>query len=180
MQENKYYMIKDKCYSREFTDSNDGVTHINVYSRGKTELGRLLSNFAHTPFTLDKFRDFASVEGFWYWYFSDSGNNDLRKLHGFQAKILGQRLMKGKIPDILEIDKQVIICAIHSKLDQNPYIVEMLVQNDLPLAHYYVNSENGSIIYKDEYIWITDAIERYRQEEIKKLILKKLNDGRIR
>lgn len=27
----------------------DGITHINVYSKGATELGRLLTNFAHTP-----------------------------------------------------------------------------------------------------------------------------------
>lgn len=174
-------MIKNKCYSREFNDTNDGVTHINVYSMGKTELGKLLSNFAHTPFKLDKLGEFASVEGFWYWYFSNSGNNDLRKLHGTQAKFLGQRLMEGKTPEILEIDEQVIIAAIYTKLNQNPYIVEMLIQNDLPLAHYYVNSENGSIIYKDEYIWITDAIERYRQEKIKELILKHINEnGRTR
>jgi hypothetical protein len=47
--------------------SEDGVTHINVYSRGNTELGRLLSNFAHTPFSHPEFGEFASVEGFWYW-----------------------------------------------------------------------------------------------------------------
>jgi hypothetical protein len=42
--------------------SEDGVTHINVYSRGNTELGRLLSNFAHTPFSHPEFGEFASVE----------------------------------------------------------------------------------------------------------------------
>ena len=174
-------MDRDRKYSREFTEANDGITHINVYSRGKTELGKLLSNFSHTPFKLDKFGEFASVEAFWYWYFSDTSNNDIRKLHGTQAKFLGQRLMEGKKPEILEIDEQVIIAAIYAKLEQNPYIVEMLVQNDLPLTHYYVNSENGSIIYKDEYIWITDAIERYRQEKIKELILKHINEnGRTR
>ena len=169
-------MDRDRKYSRKFTEANDGITHINVYSRGKTELGKLLSNFSHTPFKLDKFGEFASVEAFWYWYFSDTNNNDIRKLHGTQAKFLGQRLMEGKKPEILEIDEQVIIAAIYTKLDQNPYIIDMLVQNDLPLAHYYVNSETGAITYKDEYIWITEAIERYRQEEIKKIVLNKLKN----
>jgi len=45
----------------------DGVTHINIYSKGKTKLGRLLTNFAHTPFTHAEYGQFASVEGFWYW-----------------------------------------------------------------------------------------------------------------
>ena len=45
---------------------DDGRTHVNVYSRGRTSLGRDLSNFAHLPFELDGLA-FASVEGFWFW-----------------------------------------------------------------------------------------------------------------
>jgi len=30
----------------------DGITHINIYSKGKTDLGRMLSNFAKLPFIL--------------------------------------------------------------------------------------------------------------------------------
>lgn len=33
-----------------FKPEMDGIDHINVYSKGKTELGKLLSNFARTPF----------------------------------------------------------------------------------------------------------------------------------
>ena len=45
---------------------NDGIDHINTYSKGKTELGKLLTNFAHTPFVHPKYGEFQSVEGFWY------------------------------------------------------------------------------------------------------------------
>ena len=31
-----------------YKQTEDGYNHINVYSKGKTELGRWLSNFAHT------------------------------------------------------------------------------------------------------------------------------------
>jgi len=42
---------------------SDGVTHINIYSKGKTSLDRALSNFAHTPIeTVDG--KFASIEGY--------------------------------------------------------------------------------------------------------------------
>ena len=48
------------------TPQNDGITHINVYSKGKTTLGRWLTNFAHTPIdTIDG--HFESIEGYWYW-----------------------------------------------------------------------------------------------------------------
>lgn len=44
----------------------DSLTHINVYSNGKTQLGRLLSNFADTAITIGN-NTFASVESWWYW-----------------------------------------------------------------------------------------------------------------
>ncbi|MEZ5585027.1 MAG: hypothetical protein R3F37_21720 [Candidatus Competibacteraceae bacterium] len=37
---------------------------LNVWSRSEEEIGRLLSNFAHTPFQLDGI-DYASVEAFY-------------------------------------------------------------------------------------------------------------------
>lgn len=45
----------------------DGIDHINVYSQGKTKLGRLLSNFANTPFEIPGLGRFQSVESYWYY-----------------------------------------------------------------------------------------------------------------
>ena len=39
----------------------DGIEHINIYSKGKTELGRLLTNFAQTPFIHPEYGRFESV-----------------------------------------------------------------------------------------------------------------------
>ena len=46
---------------------NDGIDHINVYSKGKTELGRMLTNFAYIPFEYKGIK-YASVEAWWYCY----------------------------------------------------------------------------------------------------------------
>jgi hypothetical protein len=36
----------------EYTDpTTDGIDHINIYSKGYTKLGRLLSNFTKSEFT---------------------------------------------------------------------------------------------------------------------------------
>ena len=32
--------------------SKDGIDHINIYSKGKTELGKYLSNFTYAPIKL--------------------------------------------------------------------------------------------------------------------------------
>ena len=44
----------------------DGISHVNIYSQGKTELGRMLSNFYHYQ-VITKDGNFTSVEGYWYW-----------------------------------------------------------------------------------------------------------------
>ena len=52
----------------EYTDSTtDGIDHINIYSKGYTKLGRLLSNFTKSEFTHPIYGHFMSVEGFWYY-----------------------------------------------------------------------------------------------------------------
>ena len=45
---------------------NDGVDHINVYSKGATELGRFLTNMNNIPVNTKHGR-FQSVEGYWHW-----------------------------------------------------------------------------------------------------------------
>ena len=64
--------------------------HINIYSKSESKLGRMLSNFYHSPFVLEKDGFFNSVEGYWFWL----GTRDerLRKLSGFKAKKLGGKL----------------------------------------------------------------------------------------
>ena len=50
---------------KTFLPAEDGITHVNVYSRGLTTLGRWLSNFAHCPIETED-GPFASIEGYWY------------------------------------------------------------------------------------------------------------------
>ncbi len=52
----------------------DGVDHINIYSKGKTSLGRFLSNFVQADIETED-GDFASVEGYWYWLTCPSTTN---------------------------------------------------------------------------------------------------------
>jgi len=49
----------------------DGVTHINIYSKGRTTLGQMLSNFEDSPFTCED-GNFRSIEDYWYWLSVDN------------------------------------------------------------------------------------------------------------
>jgi predicted NAD-dependent protein-ADP-ribosyltransferase YbiA (DUF1768 family) len=61
---------------------------LNVWSRSDEEIGRQLSNFAHTPFELDGVR-YASVEGFYVSILVQSSTarrDKARRLWGLHAK----------------------------------------------------------------------------------------------
>lgn len=61
---------------------------LNVWSRSDEQIGRLMSNFAHTPFVLDGV-EFASVEGFWTRLIIDGAlrsRDTARRLWGAPAK----------------------------------------------------------------------------------------------
>jgi hypothetical protein len=123
-----------------FLPEQDGITHINIYSRGKTKLGRLLSNFAYAPFTLGNAGTFASVEAYWYWLLT--GSEQVRSLFGFSAKQVGKRILSQKgfteINSGLQGFKDCIRNAFTQKLAENPDIEKLLLVSELPLTHYYV------------------------------------------
>lgn len=125
--------------------NEDGVSHINVYSKAKTQLGRQLSNFAHLPIVLEDDGEFASIEAYWYWLGTNHLDRDkLRPLYGFQAKALGREF---NAQDWHEDDPQFIDkikIALTVKLQTYPVLLEVLrALKDLPLKHYYVYGDKA-------------------------------------
>jgi hypothetical protein len=130
--------------------AQDGITHINVYSKGATSLGRFLSNFADAPAeTPDGL--FRTIEGYWYWL--GCGDDRLRTTRGWESKQLGRAL---RAPDWQHSDefKLKICAAITTKLETYPDMYDELVGNCLPLRHYYTYKdkvvepkEGGWILY---------------------------------
>lgn len=145
------------------TPQNDGITHINVYSKGKTALGRWLTNFAHTPIdTIDG--HFESIEGYWYWLGTDNPKREqLRTLYGYAAKELGRSLKSADWQDNDEF-KMKILNAIKIKLNNNQEMLYALFDNTLPLVHYYVygeTSNNPKIVEPQSGKWILDYLNTF-------------------
>lgn len=116
----------------------DGKTHINIYSKGKTELGRYLSNFQKCDIETED-GSFKSIEGYWYWLLSQDDNKDcLRNLYGFKAKQKGREL-KGLDWCDDEWFKNKIKKAISYKIENMPENIKIQFhENKLPYDHYYV------------------------------------------
>lgn len=110
----------------------DGYGHINVYSKGKTQLGKLLSNFAATPFEIDGL-EFASVESWWYWQGREEDDAKLRTLTGWLAKERGKRLPPNDPPTKPAL-KRIYLKKIHT----HEAIHWQLRHSELPFEHYYV------------------------------------------
>lgn len=134
----------------------DGLTHINIYSKGATPLGRWLTNFAESPFTHPVHGQFKSIEGFWYWLKTGKKHDTLRTLHGWQAKEQGKKYPSEECENF----EQIIKTAIRAKLIANPQMLGALIQSSLPLAHYYVYG--GKPVHAG-YEWIVLYIEDIRR-----------------
>lgn len=176
-----------------FDPKLDGVDHINIYSKGNTVLGRLLSNFTRVPFTFTELYkelgSFESIEGLWYWLRlynhqlpEDHEHNrrvdELRTLWGTQAKQKGRELRNQLIAHQPEEQPEsafqsVISAAIAEKVIANEQIVELLNESSLPFVHYYVYGDKVKVV---ECKWLMDEWERARRI-VKKMIAKETKNA---
>jgi hypothetical protein len=139
---------------------SDGITHVNVFSGGKTRLGRFLSNFAFCPIVTDD-GPFDSVEGYWYWLSSVGEQKDrLRKLAGAEAKELGRALGASDWCDEAWFQEK-IKKAIDAKLRARPEMLEELRSTRVPLTHYYAYGDK--IIKVTGGKWVIEHFDEIRR-----------------
>lgn len=140
----------------KYNPLEDGITHLNTYSKGNTELGRFCSNFAYCPIETED-GHFDSIEGYWGWLGVSESNaqrDELRNLSGYKAKMFKDNLIAGGNPGRKDAEFQrKIRDAIHIKF-QTKQARDLMNKNkellSLPLCHYYVfNEDNGKIEIKD-------------------------------
>lgn len=139
----------------------DGETHLNVYSKARTALGRWLSNFSRGWFETED-GPFASVEAYWYWLGAENPRREeLRGTHGFRAKELGRELRSPDWNSDPEFQRK-ICAALDAKLATRPSMLEELAGCDLPLVHYYVYG--GKAVEPSDGKWVIEHLERARRE----------------
>lgn len=147
----------------------DGLKHINVWSKAKTQVGQLLSNFAHTPFRHPVHGFFVSVEGYWYWCASGRRNDQLRRLHGSSARSVGQQQESVPLPESEFHD--MIREGLSYKVFQNKAVREALADSRLPLEHYFVYGKDADVVVNRgikhywQLIWL-DLIRKFLRKEL--------------
>ena len=133
----------------DFKPEFDGFDHINVFSKSRSNLGRMLSNFAHTPITINE-NKFESVESWWYWMkmnnankaslfpsFSEEHISAIKLKVGKEAKEYFRSLFKDD-SYMFNPSKDELKEAYIQKITEHPEIEKALLDNKLPLDHYYM------------------------------------------
>lgn len=126
------------------TGMNVEKTPLNVASNSDDEVGKLMSNFAHTPFVLDGV-EYASVEGFYasLKVLDDRSRAKMARLYGVRAKSKASKSQlkttcyQGESFELgSERHHELIKRAIHAKLEQHPEIARLFVATrPRPIVH---------------------------------------------
>lgn len=144
--------------------SEEGITHINIYSKSNLEVGRLMSNFyksrIYTPEGI-----FMSVEAYWHYLLIPDGveaKKELLDLYGYNAKSKGTELLKkyGK-KDVPDFEEKISDAISRKLMHHRDILFEKEEYLYLPLEHYY--NFNGRIVdAKNKYLWFVKNISYIR------------------
>lgn len=171
-----------------FVPHMDGKDHINLYSKGKTVAGRVLTHMSPFSVELGGMR-FATLEGYWYYrrvieILSRKPNwggprNDAEWVinlqnagSGFEAKKVGRNYLsmygEGEPKtEMTEDFRNLIREANRVRIEQHKFLKAMLLSTgDLELAHYYYYGaeSNARVIHDPVYDWIPEYLMKLREE----------------
>ena len=141
--------------------NQDGISHINIYSQGKTDLGRMLSNFYRYNIII-KDGLFYSVEAYWHWLGLKEceEKQNYRFTYGYNAKKLGTELKTKHGTQFVDDFENKILYAIWYKVKKNSHLFKPEL-NYLPFEHYY-NFGGNIRDAKSKYLWMIDSITKMR------------------
>lgn len=139
---------------------NDGITHINVYSRAQTELGKAASNFAMTQIVHPEHGIFSCMESYWMWVATGMMHHNLKTMTSGYVKKFAKRFHR-VFHDNFDL---MMLQGLHLKLQQHPAIYTLLMESDpdLPFAHYYVYSGEQKDMFERSRFWLME-LEAIRQ-----------------
>lgn len=135
---------EDAGVAEQWHPKFDGITHLNVYTKAKTELGLKLTNFSRNRFWHPLLGWFESTEGLHYFLKTGRQFQELRDLWGYKAKELGVQLSREHMKLDYQFDWMFRIGLV-AKITQNAPLFEMFIESELPFTHYYYYGDPDSL-----------------------------------
>lgn len=147
----------------------DGITHINIYTRGSTQIGRFLTNLSGYRIYSSTFdKSFPTVEHLWFWL----KTNDDRILevgNPFNIKPFiknNKIIILNNIPDFKKIIIKSFVQKLKNLSNNDKELFNLFYESTLPFTHYYFygEKENAKVIEQPQHEWQVKAWERIRHE----------------
>lgn len=153
-----------KTNPRAIDPANDGKLFINIYSKGATRLGRLLTNLADVPVEHPVYGRFRTAEGLWYYLKTGCNCEALRSMSGFDAKKVGRER------EVVWLDcfQEEFKIAVKWKIEHHEELRMLFVESTLPFEHYYVYESKrpdvpSKVIEPSDVKWLTEYFEELRK-----------------
>lgn len=171
-----------------YVPPGDGINHVNLYSKGATLAGRMLTHMSPISVTVGGMT-FNTLEGYWYyrrvdeilarkasWGGTRNDSDWVQSLQatksGFDAKKIGRSLLshygEGEPKtEMTEVFREHIREANRLRIEQNKFLKAMLLSTaGLPLAHYYYYgvASNARVMHDPIYDWIPEYLMTLRDE----------------
>lgn len=147
----------------------EGLTHINSYSKSNLEVGRLLSNFAEIELD-SRYGKFSNIEAYWAYLVTGSTGID-EYTSPLQARIIMATETSDQEMQCSSEEFPILIRdAIRHKLNANKEFLlndEYFNNIQLPITHYWVY--NGKVVdlsKRKSTTILLDSIDEWRNEKL--------------
>lgn len=146
----------------KYSIENDGLDHVNVYTKGKTLLGRQMSNLSDCHIDHPRYGHFRTLEGLWYFLKTGKTDEYFRILSGYDCRKRGKEKDTIWNVNFQREFKVGIICKILAY----PPLENALRLSELPFVHYYYygkDPKNMKLIVPKGHEWQMEFWESMRQ-----------------
>lgn len=122
---------------------DDRLTHINTQKKAKTELGRMLALDAEIGESIrhPSLGPFRTVENMWLFLNTGGSHDRLRSIEVHQARSYAKLLPKYSCNRFWELTLDLTLV----KLETNSYFEQLVIHNQLPYDHYWLNSGDDRV-----------------------------------
>lgn len=116
----------------------DGVDHINIWTRGATEIGQVLDMDFEMPWVHPRYGRFLSLSSFWYYVTSHDLDRGLMMLPSHVLRKRGSTQNHQATRKTVDNLRALMIDAAYHRIISVPEVAESLRETNLPLDNYVV------------------------------------------
>lgn len=117
----------------QYDPAQDGISHVNVYTKAATPLGRAMSNMTDSHIDHPRYGHFRCLEGLWYFLKTGKKHDIFRVMNGWDCKRKGKELDSVWDQNFQREFKVGIICKILT----SDTLQQQLKLSSAPFVHYY-------------------------------------------